>query len=199
MPSAAILAGGRASRFGGRDKSALVVGGRSILERQLRELGQITDDIMIVGGEPSTKAGTHRGVRMVPDSVPDCGPLAGLDAALTAAQYDPLIVVACDMPFVTAAFLRHLLSLTAHADAAVPRTEEGYHPLCAVYTRACRTAVARLLADRRLAMTGLLDEIRVCVVAPDEIEAFGDRARLLANLNTPAAFDEIEALQVHET
>ena len=38
MASAAILAGGRASRFGGSDKSALVVGGRSILDRQIEEL-----------------------------------------------------------------------------------------------------------------------------------------------------------------
>ena len=35
MASAAILAGGRASRFDGRDKSARVVGGRSIFERQV--------------------------------------------------------------------------------------------------------------------------------------------------------------------
>jgi molybdopterin-guanine dinucleotide biosynthesis protein A len=38
VPSAAILAGGRASRFGGRDKSALIVNGRTILDRQLSAL-----------------------------------------------------------------------------------------------------------------------------------------------------------------
>ena len=48
MPSAAILAGGHARRFGGRDKSALVVG-PTILERQLPVLAGLADDIMIVG------------------------------------------------------------------------------------------------------------------------------------------------------
>ncbi len=40
MVTAAILAGGQATRFGGRDKSALIVEGRSILERQIAELRQ---------------------------------------------------------------------------------------------------------------------------------------------------------------
>ena len=50
MASAAILAGGRASRFDGRDKSALVAGGRSILERQLEELSRITGEIEALAG-----------------------------------------------------------------------------------------------------------------------------------------------------
>ena len=58
MPSAAILAGGTASRFGGRDKSALVVGGRTILERQLTELSRVTHDLMLVGGDRIETAGT---------------------------------------------------------------------------------------------------------------------------------------------
>ena len=49
---------------------------------------------------------------------------------------DPTIVVACDMPFVSAPLLGHLLRSLDDADAVVPRTERGYHPLCAVYARA---------------------------------------------------------------
>ena len=45
MTSAAILAGGRARRFGGRDKSALLVGGRTILERQIDALDGVVDRI----------------------------------------------------------------------------------------------------------------------------------------------------------
>ena len=47
MPTAAILAGGRAVRFGGRDKSALVIGGRSILERQIAELLRVTESFLM--------------------------------------------------------------------------------------------------------------------------------------------------------
>ena len=200
MPSAAILAGGRATRFGGRDKSALVVDGRSILTRQMRELSQVADDIMIVGDgttQPRREQSGEIAVRMVRDRVPDCGPLAGLDASLVAARHEVLVLVACDMPFVTAAFLDYLLSLVVDADAVVPRTEDGYHPLCAVYTRACQPVVADRLARGRLSVVELFDEITVRVVPIAEINAFGG-PRLLANVNTPAAFNEIGALQRHK-
>ena len=45
------------------------------------------------------------------DRVADRGPLGGLDAALAAARNRELVVLACDMPFVSARFLKHLLSL----------------------------------------------------------------------------------------
>jgi molybdopterin-guanine dinucleotide biosynthesis protein A len=198
MPSAAILMGGEARRFGGRDKSGLLIGGRTILERQIDELSEIADDILIVGSRqnPVKAAGHH--VRFIPDRVAGCGPLGGLDAALAAAQSDVLVVVACDMPFVTAAFLRHLQALTYGADAIVPRTERGYHPVCAAYTQACRPAVETALAEHRLSMGELLKRIRVRVVEAGEIDAFGPRARLLANVNTPAELDELAALSSHQ-
>ena len=49
MPTAAILAGGRAARFGGGDKRALVIEGRSILERQIVERLRVTDDVLLAG------------------------------------------------------------------------------------------------------------------------------------------------------
>ncbi len=194
MASAAILVGGKARRFGGRDKGRLLVGGRRILDRQLAELGQLTDDIMLVG---SAAPDRPHGVRVVADRIPDSGPLGGLDAALGAARDQLLIVVACDMPFVTAPFLAHLLAQTENADAVVPRTERGYHPLCAIYSRACQQPIARRLAERRLKMLELFEDLKVHVVEPDDVARFGG-ARLLANVNTPDELHDLEALLSHE-
>jgi molybdopterin-guanine dinucleotide biosynthesis protein A len=180
--SAAILAGGRATRFGGRDKSALVVSGHTILERQIAELSQISSDVMIVGGAPSE---VPAGVRHVADRVVGCGPLGGLHAALTEARGTATAIVACDMPYISAQLLRYLLALTTDADLVIPRTERGYHPLCAAYTRACLEPITRRLADGRLKLTGLLDDVRVRVVDDEALEAFGDPERQLANVNTP--------------
>ena len=198
MPSAAILAGGRATRFGGCDKSRLRLDGHSILEHQLAELGKLTDDLMLVVGARDAATVAPPPLRVVADRVPDCGPLGGLDAALAAARHDALVVVACDMPFVTASLLEHLLALTAEADAVVPRTERGYHPLCAAYTRACQPAIAAHLEARRLRMTDFFEEVRVRVVSAAELDALGDRHRLLANVNTPAEYDAIVADLNHE-
>lgn len=192
MASAAILAGGRAERFDGRDKSALRVDGTSILERQLAVLGELSDDLLIVGPAGRPAVG---GARQIEDRVPGCGPLGGLDAALRSARDDQILILACDMPYVTAPFLAYLLAQATGADAVVPKTERGYHPLCGVYTRACQAVVERRLAARRLAMLGLLDEVRVRTVERMEIEQFGEPDRLLANVNTP---DDLEALRCHE-
>ena len=194
MHSAAILTGGRASRFAGRDKGALTVNGRPILERQIAELGQITSNILMVGGPPPVRP-VH-GARYIADRVPGCGPLGGLHAALTEALGDAIIVVACDMPYISAALLRYMLALTGGADGVVPRTEDGYHPLCAAYTRACIEPIARRLADGRLKMTDLFDDLRVRIVTAEEIDAFGDCRRLLANVNTPAEYSSIEANKI---
>jgi molybdenum cofactor guanylyltransferase len=194
VASAAILVGGKARRFGGRDKGALLVGGRRILDRQLAELSQLTDDILLVG---SLAPDPPPGVRMVADRVPDSGPLGGLDAALDAARDQTVIVVACDMPFVTAPFLADLLARSKDADAVVPRTERGYHPLCAVYTRACQQPIARRLADRRLKMLELFEDLKVHVVEPNDLARFGG-ALLLSNVNTPGELHHLEALLSHE-
>jgi len=154
MASAAILAGGRASRFGGRDKSALIVEGLPILDRQM--------------------------------------------AALAAARHDALVLLACDMRFVTARFLAHLLALTSGADAVVPRTERGYHPLCAAYTRACQPAIAGRLNRGQLRMVDFLADVRVRVVGDDELAALGDHHRLLANINTPAEYAGLDRTPGHE-
>lgn len=196
MWSAAILAGGGATRFQGRDKSALVVGGEPILTRQLRELAQVTGDVMIVGGHPPREQiGT---TRVVADHIPGCGPLGGLHAALAEALGDAVVVVACDMPNVCAPLLSHLLTLTCEADIVVPKTARGYHPLCAAYARACLEPVARRLGDGHLKMTDLFDDVRVRVVAAEEIGAFGDPDQLLANVNTPGEYLEQASLQGHK-
>lgn len=182
MCSAAILAGGDASRFGGRDKSVLVVNGRTILDRQVEVLSAVADDVAIVRE----------------DLVPGCGPLGGVHTALTRARHDVVFVLACDMPFVTAPFAAHLLSLADSWDVVVPRTERGYHPLCAAYRRTCLDAIARRLAQRRLKMTDMFSDVRVREVNAGELDRFGDRDWLLANVNTPAELAGLEALQGHK-
>ena len=194
MASAAILMGGVARRLGGRNKAAIVVGGISIVERQLQALAGVTDDIMAVGRD----AVHDERVRTVADRRPGMGPLAGLEAALEHARDHSVLLLACDMPYVTAPLLAHLVSLAPTADAVVPRTDRGYHPLCAVYHRRCMEAVRRRLDTGALALQGLLQEITVRVVEGQELAQFGRETRLLANANTPSDLDQIESFLNHK-
>jgi len=182
MSTAAILAGGRARRLGGLNKSHLVIDGRTILDRQLDVLRRVADRIVIVVTEQAAFADS--GVPVVPDVNPGAGALGGIQTALAVAD-GPVLVVACDMPFLTEAFLAHVIKAAHGADAAVPRDEGGYHPLCACYTPACASAIRTRVEAGALKVTDLFNDVHVRTIDRDEIAAFDPDGFLLLNINTP--------------
>jgi len=104
-----------------------------------------------------------------------------------------LLIVACDLPFLSPPFLGLLLDRAladaAEVDVVVPRTEDRLHPLCAAYNRRVRAAVDARVASRALAMQALFDDLRVAVVGPDVVAAFDPGGVLLWNVNTPDEYE----------
>lgn len=183
MPkTAAILVGGRAQRLGGLDKSRLEVGGRTILDHQLDALGAVVDRVVLIGGADAPPP--RPGVETVADVRPGCGSLGGIYTALRVAA-GPVLVIACDMPFLTTAFLMFLRDALSGADAAIPRTADGSHPLCAAYALSCLAPVERRIDAGRLKVIDALAGLRVREIGPLEIEPFDPDGLLLMNLNTP--------------
>jgi molybdopterin-guanine dinucleotide biosynthesis protein A len=181
--AAAILAGGRGRRLGGADKGALIIGGQSIIERQIALLRQLTSSIVIVAGQPD--AYTGHGVPVVVDEVAGVGPLGGLSTALAQSERPYTVVVACDMPFLSLAFLQHLVMRVRGVDVALPRTADGYHPLCAAYARTLLPTIRARVKAGRLDVVGLVREVRAAVVGPEELAAFDPGRVMLSNVNTP--------------
>ncbi|MDP7339015.1 MAG: molybdenum cofactor guanylyltransferase [Vicinamibacterales bacterium] len=181
--TAAIIAGGRAQRLGGLDKSDLVIGGRRIIDRQLSVLGHVAEHILIVSNDH------HRfrasGLRVCADLIPGSGPLGGLYTALVRSPTASTIVVACDLPFLTVPFLGHLAARAGGTDAAIPRTAAGLQPLCAVYDRACIEPIRARLERGELRVSGLGDVVRVTDIGPSEIAQFDPDGTLFCNVNTP--------------
>lgn len=192
-----ILAGGAASRFGGRPKGLEVVGGVRILDRVARALRQVTDDLLLVANAPDAAAWLS-GVRTVPDLRPGDGALGGLHTALAAAETD-ILLVAWDMPFLSPALLGLLRAEGegAELDAMLPESEasrRGVEPLCAWYAQRCLPAVATALAagDRRV--IAFLDQVRVGRLPLARVAAFGDPDRLFRNVNTAEELAAAEAI-----
>jgi len=190
--SAAILAGGPARRFGGADKASLVVGGVRIIDRQLAALALVTDDVRIVSNDPDRYAAL--GVRVIPDQIRNAGPLGGLHAALMDATHHGVLVLACDLPFVTPGLLETLAIEFGPADkidgidAVVPRSARGLEPLCAVYSSRLAGTARRLIEAGALEMRGLLRQIRVRELRPEMCAPFGDGSAFL-NVNTPHDYE----------
>jgi molybdenum cofactor guanylyltransferase len=186
MWTAAILAGGQARRLGGQDKSALLVGAASILDHQLAMLRELTPHILIVGRHHPPQG--HEDVRTVPDRVPGRGALGGVYTALVEAATDQVLVLACDMPFLTAGFISLIVATGASdtdADIVVPRDAQGRHPLCASYRVRIAPILKRRIDAGHLRVLDALDELRVRELGPDQLAAYNPEGRLMLNVNTP--------------
>lgn len=183
MLAAAILAGGQASRLGGRAKALLPLGGARIIDHQLAALGRVADDLFIVANEPELYA--EFGLPVVADRLAGAGAIAGLHAALVTSRAPRALVIACDLPFVTAAFARALADAGSQADVALPRTADGLHPLCACWARAAAPVLERQVAAGRRRIIDALAFLRVRELPPDEVGRFDPDDRLLFNVNTP--------------
>ena len=202
MWTAAILAGGQARRLGGRDKSALRIGARSILERQLAMLSALTPHLLIVGHHPSLPQPplpTGVGVRLVEDQVKGAGALGGLYTALMEAPTEQVIVIACDMPFVSGPFLAAMAGFGAERDAAIPRDELGQHPLCASYQRRIAAHLRTHLDAGTRRISEALQGLDVRDIGPDDIAPFDPDRRLLTNVNTSDDYDRARFLAGRET
>lgn len=181
----AILAGGRATRYGGIPKGLELVGGRRIVDRAAAALRDVCAPVLLVANDPSAEA-WMAGTRVVRDVLPDAGSLGGIHAALAHAG-TPVVVVAWDMPFVPAALLRALREAGREADVAVPESgsHRGLEPLCAYYGPACRPAIERRVAAGDLRVIGFYDDVRVIRLPAADVARFGDPAVMFLNVNTP--------------
>jgi molybdopterin-guanine dinucleotide biosynthesis protein A len=178
-----ILAGGRASRMGGRDKAFAAVNGEPIAVRTVRLFQSLFPQVIVSTNRPDRFQALA--VETVTDVHPGCGPLAGIHAAMLASRHPRIFVVACDMPGLDADVIRFLLGRDADADAVVPRWEDDIEPLHALYSCRCLPTIERCLAGGRHALREFLPLVRVDWVAEREMRRVRGTARSLINVNTP--------------
>lgn len=153
-----ILAGGESRRFGA-DKARHPVGGRPMIEHVYAAVAAVAGEVLVSvrapGAEPSVPA------RVVYDALPGAGPLAGLQAGLMVCRTPWLLVVACDLPFVTPEALARLLGARGPGVAAVVARDGAgrRQPLCACYHASVRPLVDARLAAGRYRMLALFDDL----------------------------------------
>jgi len=184
--SGVILAGGRGSRLG-IDKAQVEIGGEPLLERVVRSLSQVTDEIIVVvadlaKGHPKLAANN---IRFVGDLFLGSGSLGGIYTGLSAATHYHSMVVACDMPFLNLALLQYLRSRATEADVVVPRLGPVLEPLHAVYSKKCLPAIAELLRRRQLRIIDFFASVQVSYVEADEVDRFDPQRLSFFNINTP--------------
>ena len=206
----AVLAGGAGRRFGG-DKTQAEVGGIPMIRRGWHALSDSCDEVVVVSSRADTPEGPWR---VIPDLRPAAGPLAGIEAALTAlgeavsrcgeagsqeppGARDAVAVLAADMPLVDEASMRRLVDAYRAADPgvqAVAAAREGqppFEPLCAVYSMDCLPVATALLEEGRWAAVNLFAAVSGLTVelgdAPStNVNTQGERALAEARLRASA-------------
>jgi molybdopterin-guanine dinucleotide biosynthesis protein A len=181
----AILAGGGATRFGGRPKGLEKIGGERILDRLARVLtSALGEPPLLVANAPDAK-GWRRDLRTVSDLRAGLGALGGIYTAVMEAPA-PVVCVAWDMPFVSEALVRALAGELDHADAVLPASDgrRGVEPLCAAYGPACADAIAASLTSGDLRAIGFHDRIRVGILPLDRVRTLADPDLVFFNVNT---------------
>jgi len=173
-----VLAGGHASRMGGRDKAFAAVEGEPIAVRAVRIFRSLFAQVLVSTNRPERFAGLD--VQTVADQFPGCGPLAGIHAALLASRYPHVFVAACDMPGLDPEVIRFLLGRVGSAEAVVPCWDGDVEPLHAVYAvGALREIEAHLRAGQN-AVRDVLRRLRVDYVSEAEMRAVRGAARRAA-------------------
>ncbi|MGH7509355.1 MAG: molybdenum cofactor guanylyltransferase [Gemmatimonadales bacterium] len=181
----AILAGGGATRFGGKPKGLEVVGGERILDRLARTLSSALGEPPLLVANAPESASWRPDLRTVGDVRLGLGALGGIYTAVIESPA-PVVCVAWDMPFVSEPLIRALAEGLQRADAVLPQSEgrRGLEPLCAAYGPACGEAIAASLAGGDLRAIGFHDRIRVGILPLDEVRTLADPGLLFFNVNT---------------
>ena len=181
----AVLAGGEGRRMG-RPKSGLRVGDEPLLLRQLRLLLDAGAEERWVSLGTAGEAGVRMDpeVRVVRDEQSGQGPLAGIERVLAHTETRWVLILAVDLPEMTADFLRRLVAGRLPGQGVVPRLGSRFEPLAAVYPQsALGEAVIRLDRGERSLQEfvgALVDSGQMRVL---EVER--EQAALFTNWNRP--------------
>jgi molybdenum cofactor guanylyltransferase len=180
--TAFILAGGKSTRMG-TDKAFVMLEGRTLLARMLELARSVCADVKIVGDSAKFAAFAP----VVEDVFPGCGPLGGIHAALRSSQTELNLMLAVDMPFVSAPFLEFLIGRARDSSATVTvaRMPEGWQPLSAIYRRAFVDSAEKALREGRYKIDALFEKAQTHVIEKEELQAAGFSGELFRNLNTP--------------
>jgi molybdenum cofactor guanylyltransferase len=185
---AAVMAGGRGTRLG-EPKPTIRLAGRALVSYPLAALAEAGLDTVVLAKDDTPLPPLDVPIWREPDQ--PVHPLTGITAALERANGRALLVVACDMPFLTAPLLSHLAGLDV--PLAVPVSGGRLHPLLGRYAASLSGPLtAALFAARPL--QEVVAELEPVLLDERALREFGDPQRLLFNVNSPADLERAEEL-----
>jgi len=190
---AIILAGGKNSRMG-RNKAFLELGQKRIIDGVIEKLADYFPEIVVVTNDPPSYQ--YLGVKVTSDIIPGLGPLSGMHAGLKASGQDYNLILACDMPFISAALGRYLVDEARGFDVAVPQVGKYLQPLFAVYAQSCLPYIEDCLNRGIFKIITFYPLVKVNYVGQERLRSKApDLEKVFLNVNTPRELEKARSLE----
>ncbi|MFZ4400382.1 MAG: molybdenum cofactor guanylyltransferase [Bacteroidales bacterium] len=186
--SAAILAGGKNSRFKGINKSFLKFEDQYIIDRILNILSEIFSEIIIVSNQKElynycTKA------RKISDTYTEIGPLGGIHAALQNSSFENVFIVSCDMPFLNNTLIMNQIDFhnKNKSDITIPVVNNFKEPLHGIYNKNILTTLDNyILTSGNYKIRGLFELVNVAYFKVKDLE---ENILAFTNINNPEDYN----------
>ena len=188
-----ILAGGKNLRMG-KNKAFLEVNGERIIDRTKTLFLEIFDEVLLVANSLPDYLGLN--LRMVADLYAGKGALGGIYTGLFHASHSHAFVAACDMPFLNKDLIRHLIDLSPGYDIVIPKTQDGWQPLHAIYSQKCLPFMEDLIRKDNLKIIDFFHRVKKRDVLTEEILPFDPKLTSFLNVNTPEELARIKGYLV---
>jgi molybdopterin-guanine dinucleotide biosynthesis protein A len=179
-----VLAGGQSRRMG-RPKPWIEVGSSILVRYVVERLAPAFSELMVSFAEPEQMEQLVP-YRVVFDRKPNAGPLAGLEAGLLAARNQVVFAVACDMPYVEPSTAEIAVAAARSCDAAIPRHDGLFEPVCGAYRKTALPAIVSALDAGNYIAHEVVAELDVTWLEDLEPAQF-------ESLNTPADLERFHA------
>lgn len=176
----------------GTDKALLELGGVPLVVRAAKLVESVARATTVIG-LPERFREFH--LRAIADDWPGAGPLGGIATALRASEAPWNLIVACDLPYLTKAWLEFLVGrgCASLADAVVPMNERGAEPLCAMYHKRCESVIWLALDRGTRKVTDCLAGVHLEHIEQAAWKGFDSEGLLFKNMNSPEEYEEAKS------
>jgi molybdopterin-guanine dinucleotide biosynthesis protein A len=187
--SGIILSGGKSTRMG-KNKAFIEIDGVPIIQRTHHLFKTLFPEVMIVTNEVELFQNFE--AKIYRDLIPDQGALGGLYTGIYYSSFPHAFCVACDMPFLNGSVIRYLIEKMEGYDVVVPRTEDGLHPLHALYSKNCLDPIRKIIEHNQFRIIDFYPMVKVNIVEETEFWTLDLARESFLNVNTPEELRLIE-------
>lgn len=188
-----LLAGGESRRFGSH-KAFAKLQHKYFYEYAIEAMEENVDQLFIVS-HPVLKVQFQKQTTVsIVQDIPEFqghGPLAGMLTVMKKETSDWYVVLPCDTPFVNNRLVKQLLFYTndPSIDAVVPVINNRQQPLIAVYHSRVAKQIERMLVEKKLKMSHLLESCNVKFITNQDLQLQGME---FENINNQTEYEKIQ-------